>query len=361
VRFRPTIAAAALIGGEALAACLVDLASPTDPAATDGGPTGDVDGGCGDLGVFAACPLHGCEGSGCEPEIAGSVDGGTFGALAVDRCDAFVASNKKVYRFDKLDPSGTDPQAVFIATANIKDIALDEDYVFLATDLGVHRIRRDFSGSATTLALANVDAIALDRDNVYWVVRGGGTIVPCLFSVSKQGSQRDPATLGEGGYCTGLARDGSSLFYLTGYPLHSVRQVEIDGGGAAELVSGNTVDGPVAIAADGAFVFWTQPSKHAVQSYDRASQTSGQPWPFIGGEEPFDIVIDRAPGPATVFVTNQGPGAAVLRLVQGSPSNDFPVASASDGGLPKRIGLDATEVYWTAGDGFLRRARRCPQ
>jgi hypothetical protein len=136
------------------------------------------------------------------------------------------------------------PGAVAVTDGVIRDIELDPTHVWIASDDGIFRVRRQRGAFREPIGPA-ADALQLDGDGVVFTSSGR------LLRTRPQ--QAQPEVLLEGGYVSSFAVDGRTVFlYRMGEG--TLRAVSLEGGPERVIAEVKT---PPRIAVDATHVYWT--------------------------------------------------------------------------------------------------------
>jgi hypothetical protein len=139
-------------------------------------------------------------------------------------------------------------------------VAVDANYVYWTEDTGSVKKVNKSDKSVTVLAsgLCSPYYIRIDSSNVYW---SDGAYGPScgVRQISKNGGTITPLALNLAGGITGIATDGTYVYYIvdvgTGTS-DSIMKIPV-GGGSPVLVVGN-LDHPVDVVVDGTYVYWIE-------------------------------------------------------------------------------------------------------
>jgi hypothetical protein len=196
-------------------------------------------------------------------------------------------------------------------------------------------------GTPTILATDNFpnrspQEFALDKTSLYWALGGGA-----VLKVPRGGGT--PSTLApiDSVYTISLAVSPSYVFY--GGSGNSVMRVPIQGGTPQPSVASGVP--MMRMAADSTYVYWTDTSGGTVR---KVAATGGSVVTLASGENaPFGIALDAN----NVYWASQGAGTLKkISLNGGTPT------LLATGGAREHIDVDATHVYWTAGNSVMRVA-----
>lgn len=241
-------------------------------------------------------------------------------------------------------------------------LALSGDFLFISTDIGIHRERYDGTQGLDFGAVASgTDGFTVAGDHVYWanyfngVVSGAKidgtspTIIAKLPAADTIGSSRVAA---RGGFV-----------YWTSYTPHAIWRAKDDGSQQQTpltVVSENDpmlkVVAPFSVAVDDTYLYWT----------DQKDGVRRMPVADIGtaSAKILDFAID-ATAPPTEMVLDQARvywispfGQVSSKAKSADPAEAPLVYQGAQPDVPVQLTVDETHVYWIARSGAVSRARK---
>jgi hypothetical protein len=348
------VAAASLsASGALLAACFIDLPRPLDdrPDAGPGAGGGAVaSSGAGATGAgggttpASPCDAGYCQGR-CQIEkfqLAGS----ELSAIALNDSYVYVsdADGPSIVRFDKLSQGFSE----FVNGASATDIAVDDSQVYWVNKTTVTR-RPEIGGVNVTIDNAPGVRIAVDDTDVYWVATWASESGPCLMKAPKQGRVA-PTTLHQAPLCVDLVLGADHVYVLV--DVGRIIRAFPKASGSEPIEISRSGPQKTFIETDDVRVYFTTEGP-TVGSISITDPDAGTSWL---SETPFDLVRDPGIAPTTLFLTNKQVGGGIQRVTGASI---FDAVTPADGSVPFRLAVDATHIYWTSRDEWLRRVRRC--
>jgi hypothetical protein len=190
-----------------------------------------------------------------------------------------------------------------------------------------------------------VGGVTVDAANVYWTT--ADSVMTCAIG----GCGDSPTALATNlANPWGIAVDATRV-YWAGYDDGTVAWIPLSGGPGITVAAGTS---PQYIAVNAERVYFTDVGDGVNGTVSAWAGGLQNPDVLATGPSPDGIATDGA----TVFWTAgnaSNPGATVNACAVGG-CNATPDVLASDTGLPQRIAVDASGVYWANGDIYVIRA-----
>jgi hypothetical protein len=188
-------------------------------------------------------------------------------------------------------------------------------------------------------------AIVADPSGVFWT-----STVPGEVWTAALGAPANAHTVASDPYATGLASDGTSIFWSTALPVGRVVRAGKDGSNPEPIATNQRT--PASVAVDQDYVYWT--------SYDpdgaiyRAPKGGGAPVEIAHGQDrPATIALDEA----YVYWGNVGPDQGVFGSIVRAPKGGGRTLVLAVGQKPADLAVDDRYVYWPSGGVLFRVAK----
>lgn len=290
---------------------------------------------------------------GAATSSAASGTGGTGGAApcAADRIQACDAMG-----------GACTPHKVDGALNDAIRLAVSGDFLFISTDLGIHRERYDGTQGLDFGAVnSGTDGLTVVGDHVYWANYFSGVVTSSLLDgkspliVAKLPSP--PDTIGDSRLA---ARAG--WVYWTSYAPHAIWRAADDGSQQQTPLAVVSADDPVlkvsaprSVAVDDTYLYWTDDDgvrRMAVQDIGTPAATILD-FAIDPSAPPSEMLLDGGRvywislfGDVRSKATSAAPGEASL-VYQGQQA---------DG--PVQLAVDETYLYWISESGAVSRAKK---
>lgn len=304
---------------------------------------------------FHDCLGGPCSGGRCGPTLLATV--ASPAGIAVDSDHVYFASvgaDAGVYAMRK-DGSGqvliaghlSFPERVAVTGSQVL-------YTTVGTPGLVGRVETD-GGAPATLAVTNTGPldVASNGTDVFFVDQYSATIRRTTMAGEADGG-KGTLVASAGSYPWGIALTTTDVVWTSRGTLlppdagggfagdGRVRAVSlVDGGGARDLASGLST--PLAIAADGATVYWVNSQDGTVMRLDDGA--SSPVTIATGLVSPWGIVLDARFAYVTCLGATDGSGVVVRVAKDGSSA--APDVLAQSLAFPSTIAVDGLAVYWT--------------
>lgn len=195
-------------------------------------------------------------------------------------------------------------------------------------------------GTPIHLVVGNPTSLALDADNIYWTDQYGG-----VFSMPKRGGAT--VTYAPADYtspCESIAVDSSNVYWTNA---DSGEVMAVPKGGDAPEPLATEQDFPVGIATDGTFVFWLNAGDGKVMKLSRRGIPERLASDQVGL---VSLVLDAT---TVYFSNNIGSISKVSKL---GPADDTAplVSPPSSPHYPYDLAVDPTHIYWIRDEKIMR-------
>jgi len=201
---------------------------------------------------------------------------------------------------------------------------------------------------ASVLAVAALGAIApMANAYIYWTNSGTSTI----GRANNDGTNANQSFITGASTPTGVAVDGSYVYWTSTFSSDSIGRANLDGTGAIQsFIPG--VSYPYGVAVDGNYIYWVNVGGIADKIGRANLNGTGANQSFItGANGPSGVAVDGN----YIYWGNQGTNTIGRANLNGTGANQsfITVTGAS---LLGGVAVDGNYVYWTNGTGTIGRA-----
>jgi hypothetical protein len=240
-------------------------------------------------------------------------------------------------------------------------IAVNGDFVFISTDLGIHRERYD---GTQGLDFGNVpsgtDGLTIVGDHIYWANYFSGVVTSSLLDgKSPLIIAKLPAadTIGDSRLA---ARAG--WVYWTSYTPHAIWRAADDGSQQqtplAVVSAGDPVlkvSAPLSVAVDDTYLYWTDDDGVRRMAVADIGTPAAKILDFAidPSAPPHEMVLDAG---RVYWISDFGDVRS--KATSADPAEASLVYQGAQSDAPAALAVDETHVYWIAESGAVSRAKK---
>ena len=317
-------------------------------------------GSTGGATATSSASTSGDVGGGTATATATGVGGAATSSAASGTGGSAPCASDRVQACDAMNGACT-PHTVDATLNDAIRIAVSGDFVFISTDLGIHRERYDGTQGLDFGAVnSGTDGLTIVGDHVYWANYFSGAVTSSLLDgKSPLIVAKLPAgdTLGDGRLA---ARAG--WVYWTSFSPRAVWRAADDGSEEQTPLAVVSADDPVlkvsapkSVAVDDTYLYWTDDD--GVRRM--AVKDIGTPAAKI-----LDFAID-ASAPASEMLLDGGRvywislfGDVRSKATSADPAEAPRVYQQAQNDGPVQLAVDETYLYWIAESGAVSRAKK---